>query len=225
MKNATSTRLFAYWNEIRGPRMAPHRFEVEPSRIADILAQTFILERDADGKFRFRLAGTQICEHFGREFRGQDILNLWTGEDRVNFERVLRGTAFEGAVGVVAFDAKAMDGSKVSLELMLLPLVHNGNAITRLMGCISPDKIAPGWLGTIPLSTQKISRVSIIWPDGHPHAVIARTEQQLPFSQVPGPKRVVSIDRRSFRVFEGGRSDAAPQAQPHPAQATDAPEG
>ncbi len=207
MQNSTSTRLFAYWNDIRGPRMAPHRFEVEPARIADILAQTFILEHDDENKFRFRLAGTQVCDHFGREFRGHDILNMWAGEDRINFERILRGSSLEGAVSVVAFEAQTADGRTASFEMLILPLVHSGNAITRLLGCISADDNPPAWLGTQPVATQRVKRISMIWPDGRPHAILQKSDKQLPFSQVPGHKRVVSIDRRNFRVYDGGRSD------------------
>lgn len=193
--------------------MAPNRFEVEPSRISDILAQTFILERDQDNKFQFRLAGTKVCDQFGREFRGQNILNLWTGEDRVNFERVLRGCSFEGSVGVVTFEARTADDLATNFEMLLLPLVHSGNAITRLLGCISPDGTAPAWLGTKSMVHQKVKRISIIWPDGHPHAMLHKTKKQLPFSQIPKHKRVVSTDRRNFRVFDGGRVDA-PSATP-----------
>lgn len=207
MKHTTSTRLFAYWNDIRGARTAPHRFEVEPSRISDVLAQTFILERDQETNFRFRLAGTQLCDHFGREFRNYNILNMWTGEDRINFERVLRGCAFEGSVGVVALEAKSAEGKTVHYEMLLLPLIHAGNTITRLLGCLSVENRPPSWLGTQPIVTQSIKRISMIWPDGKPHAILQKSDRQLPFSQQPKHKRIVSIDRRNFRVFDGGLNE------------------
>ncbi|MEO0619906.1 MAG: PAS domain-containing protein [Pseudomonadota bacterium] len=207
MKNQTSTRLFGYWNDLRGPRMAPNRFEVEPSRITDILSQTFILERTAADQFLFRLAGTQVCENFGCEFRGREILEMFEQGDRPNFERILRGTFFEGSVGVVSIEAQTPDGRAWTFEMLLLPLIHSGNAVTRVLGALSPDEPGPEWLGSIPLVSQSIRRISMIWPDGHPHAIIERNEHQLPFSQIPGPKRVVSIDRRNFRVFDGGRID------------------
>lgn len=221
MKNNTSSRLFAYWNEIRGPRMAPHRFEIEPSRISDILAQTFILERDAENTFRFRLAGTQICDHFGREFRGHNILELWHEDDRINFDRVLRGASFEGAVGVVALEAHTANDKSATFEMLLLPLVHSGSAITRLLGAISPDEDAPSWLGTTAVVRQRIKRISMIWPDGRPHSILQKSEKQLPFSKGPAHKRVVSSNRRNFRVFDGGRSNG-PQPSKPAADGTDA---
>ena len=45
MQQRTNQILFAYWNDVRGERLAPRRFEIEPARIATILPETFILER------------------------------------------------------------------------------------------------------------------------------------------------------------------------------------
>ena len=62
MKQSTIQVLFGYWNEVRGERLAPRRFEIEPARIATILPETFILERLDSETFPYRLAGTKICD-------------------------------------------------------------------------------------------------------------------------------------------------------------------
>src|SRR5690606_24764284 len=81
MKNDTSRVLFHYWNAIRGTRRAPRRFEIEPARISRILPEAFILEqRDVD-TYRFRIAGTRLCELFGMELRGHNFLELWEDGD------------------------------------------------------------------------------------------------------------------------------------------------
>ena len=77
MRSKTSQILFNYWNDVRQNRLAPKRFEIEPSRIAPILSETFILERLDWDSYRFRLAGTRICDEFGVEFRGTDFLDGW----------------------------------------------------------------------------------------------------------------------------------------------------
>ncbi len=92
MKERTSQHLFAYWNTVRGDRVAPRRFEIEPSRIAGVLPETFILEREARGDYRFRLAGTRICEQFGREFRGANLLDLFAADDRETIAALLETT-------------------------------------------------------------------------------------------------------------------------------------
>mgnify|MGYP002386686614 CR=1 FL=1 len=74
MKHKTSQSLYGYWNEVRRGRLAPRRFDIEPSRISQILPATFILERVESERYLFRLAGTRLCEIFAREFRGTNFV-------------------------------------------------------------------------------------------------------------------------------------------------------
>ena len=74
--------LYGYWNEVRAGRLAPQRLEIEPSSIAGILSETFMLERIDAAAYQFRLAGTRLCELFGSELRGKNFLDGWSDEDR-----------------------------------------------------------------------------------------------------------------------------------------------
>lgn len=80
MQQPTSRQLYAYWDRVRNGRVAPRRFEIEPAKIAALLPQTFIAENAGMLSYRFRLAGTKICEQFGRELRGADLLGLWDAQ-------------------------------------------------------------------------------------------------------------------------------------------------
>jgi hypothetical protein len=75
MQQPTRLQLYAYWDRVRNGRFAPRRFEVEPAKIAALLPETFIAEGAGLLGCRFRLAGTKICEQFGRELRGADLLS------------------------------------------------------------------------------------------------------------------------------------------------------
>ena len=44
MKHPSNRELFNYWNERRGPRLAPERADIEPSAIRHVLGDTFVLE-------------------------------------------------------------------------------------------------------------------------------------------------------------------------------------
>jgi len=70
--------LYGYWNEVRAGRLAPQRLDIEPSRIAEILAETFMLEWVEPGTYPYRLAGTQLCEIFGSELRGKNFRGGWS---------------------------------------------------------------------------------------------------------------------------------------------------
>src|SRR5262245_12517318 len=90
MKQRTLQILYGYWNEIRAGRLAHQRLEIEPSRIAGILSETFMLERFDAATYEFRLAGTRLCELFGSELRGTNFLSDWSEPDRQTLEHLMR---------------------------------------------------------------------------------------------------------------------------------------
>lgn len=99
MQQPTSRQLYAYWDRIRNGRMAPRRFEIEPAKIASLLRETFIAECTGLLAFRFHLAGTKVCQHFGRELRGVDFLSLWSVHDRDAIGSLVSNIVNDGAVG------------------------------------------------------------------------------------------------------------------------------
>ncbi|HWM30982.1 MAG TPA: PAS domain-containing protein, partial [Methyloceanibacter sp.] len=137
MQQSATRELYAYWDRVRNGRMAPYRFEIDPTKIAALLPETFIAECEGRPGFRFRLAGTKICEQFCRELRGVDFLTLWTGKDRDTVASLIGKVLNDGAVAHGRFRATAHTGRKASFELVLLPLIHNGTTANRLLGAIT----------------------------------------------------------------------------------------
>ncbi len=203
MREVISQTLYSYWNDIRAGRLAPKRFEVEPAQIAGMLPDTFILERiDADTS-RFRLAGTRICEMFGAEFRGVNIVDLIAPEDRARLKRDIAAIARQGAVGKFVIGCQTASGKTARMEMLLLPLTHMSDSIDRFLGSISPiDR--PSWLGHERLVRTNIVSGELVWPDGRPHAFIAGQQHQAPFHPAMTDARIVRFDRRQFRVYDGG---------------------
>jgi hypothetical protein len=204
MKQRTSQILFAYWNDVRGERAAPRRFEIEPSRISSILSETCIIEYGNDEAYRFRLAGTRICEQFGTEFRGRDLLDGWSAGDRETLEHHLREIRRQSSVSVFTVGASAADGREARFEMILLPLVHTDGRIDRFLASITAID-PPHWLGTAPLVARHLTTADSLWPDGRPHAFLERNHHQAPFLPQPPGTRIVRSDRRQFRVYPGGR--------------------
>jgi hypothetical protein len=190
MQQPTSRQLYAYWDHVRNGRVAPRRFEIEPSMIAAVLPETFIVEGTGALGYRFRLAGTRICEQFGRELRGADLLSLWEGADRDAVASLLRNVVADGVVGHGRFRAYSCSNRQASFEFVLLPLIHTGDIINRVLGAITAIE-PPFWLGAEPLLRQEIVELNLHWPDGHP--------------SLPSPAgEVIDIGSRRFRVLEGG---------------------
>ena len=202
---ASPQTLYSYWNEVRAGRLAPQRLEIEPSRIAGILAETFMLERIDAGTYQFRLAGTRLCELFGSELRGKNFLDGWSDEDRRVLEWHLTTISEQGAAALLTVEGIVDARHRVRLDANLLPLLHAGK-ITRIIGAMSVAS-APHWLGSEPLRTRQLKHHQVVWPDGRPHAVVARLGRRSLFQPgLSGPGvRVVKTDQRQFRVLDGGR--------------------
>jgi hypothetical protein len=204
MKQRTLDTLYSYWNEVRAGRLAPQRLEIEPSRIAAILSETFMLERIDARTYRYRLAGTQLCGLFGSELRGRNFLDDWSEEDRNLLARDLASVCEQGAAASLALEGASDARHRVDLEAILLPLAHGGNKVVRIIGAMTPTS-RPFWLESEPLKSRRIRRHELIWPDGRPHAVVERLGRQAPFVPFREQMRIVKTGRRQFRVFEGGK--------------------
>lgn len=191
MQQPTSRQLYAYWDGLRNGRIAPRRFEVDPARISKLLGETFIAECTGLLEFRFRLAGTKICDQFGRELRGVDFLGLWSLEDRDAMASLVRNVQTDGAVAHGVFHGFTRTHRKASFEFTLMPLIHTDLAINRLLGAITAIE-PPFWLGTEPLVSFEIAELHLHWPDGAPAFM------------TDGGAEVIRLNHQGFRVVEGG---------------------
>lgn len=206
MKNRTSQILFEYWNDVRGSRLAPRRFDIEPARISAILADTMLLELTEADTYRFRLAGTRMCEHFTTELRGAKFIDLWEEPSRSQLSEALRHVTKMGSVATYTFDAVSIDGRYAEFEGVVLPLVHSKETIDRFLGAMSCQS-PPIWLGHEPIARLDLITCETFWPEGKPHSVIASMGRQAPFRPILNQGRVVRSDRRQFRVLDGGLSE------------------
>jgi len=209
MKHATSQFLFGYWNEIRDGRLAPKRFEIEPGRMGSVLPDTFVLERTDNNEFVFRLAGTRIGERFKAELRHVGFHEIWTPDDRLKAEVVLEDVSARGGVGRLECIIHDDHGNSAQVEYIILPLIHTRNSIDRMVGAMSilSDGEAT-WLGNTPITTQEVIAHEVIWPEGRPHQMAEQLKDEQPsLSPHVRTARIVRVDRRQFRVYEGGRKD------------------
>jgi hypothetical protein len=179
MQQRTNQVLYAYWNDVRGERIAPRRFDVEPSQLGSVLSETFILECGAGQAPAFRLAGTKICDSFGREFRGLEFLDVFRPEDREAITQQLADVQAQGAV-----------------------LVLNASVALDVRAIVAID--APGWLGSVRLPALEVTATQQVWPDGRPHAVAEKFRSAPALVPELAGARLVRVNRRSFRVLDGG---------------------
>jgi len=203
MKHSINQTLFAYWNDVRQDRPAPRRFEIEPSQIAAILPNTFILERVDSETFRFRLGGTSLCEIFRKELRETNFIAAFDESDHSTVERLLTSVTLHCGVGTLDIETSTNDGRTATFEILLLPLVHTHGSIDRVLGSIAP-KESPDWLGAEDLASWQLLASKVIWPDGRALPSMDSLQRQAPFMPHIRKARIVRSERRQFRVYDGG---------------------
>jgi len=127
--------LYYYWSGLKQGRLVPGREDIAPRQIKTILPNLFILERFDSNHFVFRLAGTAICERYGREFRAHNFLTLWRGEDRLQMRAHINDVITQQSPGFTTCRAETIDRFSVDAELLMLPLMDKFGAVTLILGC------------------------------------------------------------------------------------------
>jgi len=138
MLNAHTQKLLSYWRRLRGERSLPRKDEIDPRAIKDHLAFSFLVQRDGEDRFIFRLAGTGLCELFGQELKGHNFLHYWADEARsaarTAFIRVANLNVPTVAVCVAeTADLRAMRG-----EMILVPFEGERGEGTLMLGHFQP---------------------------------------------------------------------------------------
>jgi hypothetical protein len=142
----------------------PERGDIDPAAIRRILADSFVLAVEPRQNPRFRVAGTKLCEVFGRELRGEDFISLWGQEAAQQIRDFVALVAGEG-IGILAgATMEAGDGLECPFELLILPLSHEGKGGQRMLGSLVPLE-QPFWLGTRPAQRFDLGVVKFVGAD------------------------------------------------------------
>ena len=220
IQHRAAQALYAYWNGVRAGRRAPRRLEIQPAQLGGLLVDTFILERTDRSTFLFRLAGTRVSAWLGADLRTRNFLSCWGEADRAMLERHLSAISELGRVGLFKGEGYLSGGAApgrpaaaaAPFELIVLPLMHTGQAIDRLL-CLLVPLEGTDIDGQRTVHGLKLLAAEEIWPDGVSRDPFALADP--PPSLHPNVRmaRIVRQGRRQFRVYQGGRVSEAPQAE------------
>lgn len=203
MKHPTSRLLHSYWDRLRAERAAPERAEIEPGEIRSLLADSLILEVDMPTRSaRLRLAGTRVCALFGRELKGAALADLWAGRGSDAGPWRAVEIVAQDTVGVVAGVRATTDrGESLDLELLLLPLRHQGRTQERMLGALSPAGV-PSWLGLRPVTGLVTTSLRVLGPTQETPLPVGPE----PFPALPFPANdSLPMRRGHLMVHRGGR--------------------
>ena len=198
MKHSSTRELYAYWNTLRSDRPAPHRADIDPAAIRHSLSDIFILAADAVEEQSFRLAGTRVCALFARELKGESFASLWSEKSKDHLRLLLENVTRDNAAIVAGVIGRNNQGNPLGLELLLLPLMHQGHARVRAIGVLAATDL-PFWIGARPLKDLALDTVRHLGGelDSKPRRFASHLGSQL---------------RRGFMVHQGGA--APPPARP-----------
>jgi hypothetical protein len=161
MRQTATRELFAYWYRLRKGRAAPERADIDPAAIRNVLADTFLLEIDSAGVFPIRLSGTRLNALWLSEQKGRSFLDLWADAARREVMALIL-TVLDGTQPVIAGVAAAPQGRRaMNMELLLLPLRHNGKTHARVLGCLASSAREP-WFGLIAAEKLALRSMRII---------------------------------------------------------------
>jgi hypothetical protein len=138
MKHLANREFYSYWDEKRAGAAAPERSDLEPDHVRHLLGDIFVLSCDASAGYPFRVAGTRMCALLGRDLKGQSFTGLFRADDRGEMQDILGIVAEETLASVAGLAALAPDGTRVHLELLLLPFSTRSYTPVSLTGLLAP---------------------------------------------------------------------------------------
>ena len=135
MKHATSRNLFAYWNRRRGGRAAPDRHDIEPYDLGADLIDTFLIRLERNGDVQYRFCGSSIAMAYGRDLTNEDFLARWEDADRQSLRQHIDKMIADATGFVAGTVAETASGGFATYELLVLPLLNDGQC-DRAIGCM-----------------------------------------------------------------------------------------
>ena len=207
MKHANTRTLYDYWNALRGTRPTPLRSDLDPRELKALLPQTFILQRESQSSYKFRLAGTDICRIFDRELRDENFLADWRRNERESLESLLESITVDHTAAVLGVKACFGVEKSCMIEYLLVPLRLDGTKETRVLGCASFIDERPRF-GQMTVTHQEIVSLRLVWPDNMPRfmATAGSGTPEVETHEEIEPPHSAGERRGHLWVIEGGAS-------------------
>lgn len=138
----------AHWAEARHGAEVPYRSQIDPRRIAPLLADAFVAERIAPGVTRLRIAGMHLGDLMGIEARGMPLCSFIAPESRAAFALHLVDLFDRPAtlrMDLLSAAGRGQPGLRGTL--IMLPLRSDLGDVSRALGCLVTHRHAEGDTG------------------------------------------------------------------------------
>jgi hypothetical protein len=133
--------LFDYWQHKRGGRVATARADIVPSEIKPLLQRIMIADVvGTPPRFRFRLAGTLVVDHFGEEITGRFLDELDLAKCGQHIVEEYRKVVESCTPLCSRWRYTKSSGKLVSYERLLMPLSSDGKAVDMILGAVAVEE-------------------------------------------------------------------------------------
>jgi len=127
--------LRGYYDGLRLGGALPHRMQIDPNALGQVLANSFLIERIAPGMGRFRLAGMAVQDVLGLEARNMPLSILFEPVARSQLARVLEQVFTGPTLLDLTLEAeRAIGRPQLAARMILLPLRGAKGAFHQILG-------------------------------------------------------------------------------------------
>ncbi len=186
-----SRALFSFWEVMRAEAAAPRRSALDLRQIRELVPNLVLIEfLPATGGFRWRLAGTAVCNLYRHELTGTDALLGWDSFETDVVKRFFGSVVHRLQPCLLRFRMFTDLNQLIGAELIGLPLQANDGSI-HIFGGVFPFRETQT-LGHRAISAIELSGARSIWTE-----------------HLPGDRLVSQQDQRPLRPFQlirGGRA-------------------
>lgn len=194
----TSRELFRAWERTRGAKSAPMRSQMTMSELTGIVPWVCILHRDPNRmSYVFRLAGSAVCDIWGRQLTNTVAFQDWPGFDRETIVRALDTVVGMKQPCVARFVAHSFGGREVGFEFTAVPVLAANGSDVHAMVTIAPFRDRRGREAD-PLVDFQIRKIRILWSDELPGEPVR--------SNTFSNDDVKRMNTSFLRVIDGGKS-------------------
>jgi hypothetical protein len=138
MFHSNTEQLIDYWRLRRGRGSAPARASINPAELTHLLPQIFMTGRMAAGQYPFRLVGGFVADLHGCDLRQDNLLRLCDAVSRPPLQLALEAARRPPHPVVADCEAITDDGLRLSMEIVIAPLIGPTGEIDRFIGLYQP---------------------------------------------------------------------------------------
>ena len=133
ISHAGSRALFRHWEALRAERPCPDRNEITFAGLTNVITNIAILDRNADGKWQYRLAGGAVCAMLGENVTGQQVLTQFDSFEGQVIGRVLNISEERLQPGLMRMRLIDENNAITSAELLVLPVLNKATGTAQLI--------------------------------------------------------------------------------------------